>query len=49
MGEGVRVWTRVWARACECGRGRASVGEGVRVWTRACECGRGRVSVGEGV
>ena len=26
---------RVW-RACECGRGRVSVGEG-----RVCECGRG--------
>ena len=35
VGEGLRVWTRVWARACEwartceCGRERASVGEGV--------------------
>ena len=39
----------MWARACECGRGRVSVGEGVCVWMRACKCGRGRVSVCEGV
>ena len=24
----------MWARVCECGRGRESVGEGVRVWAR---------------
>ena len=29
------MWARV-LRACECGRGRVSVGEG-----RVCECGRG--------
>ena len=26
----------MWGRACECGRGRVSVGEGVRVWASVC-------------
>ena len=34
----------MWARACECGRGRLSVGEGVSlsegVSGQGCECGR---------